>query len=307
MDKHILTKQIQIEGVGINIYKTIPLKPNDMSTLLLKCLPNYINGKKNHPDFKHMFDYVESIKQNNNSYLLSLIYFPPCPSEENALGNFFGQKMNNISKDLKIFPFGNSILSHNSLVSKRTSCHYTYILVALKGNKHMHDNQPANPSEDGTVGNYIVNNWCNSILKRYISYVNTYGINQCIDTDFLKKIEKKEVSQNVEPEPTPTPTPTLTETVTPQVVTEQILPQITTEYIISQPDYNNLECFKNMQTSIYNYTFSKYQSEILNLRKLVLYLINNKGVIYNDLINEFPNDFIISILGKDYTNILMTQ
>jgi hypothetical protein len=347
MDKHILTKQIQIEGMGINIYKTVPLKPMDMYTLLLKCLPNNIQGnnRKNHPDFKHMFDYVESIKQNNNTYLLSLIYFPPCPSDENTLGNFFGQKMNNISKDLKIFPFGNSIISHNSLVSKRTTYHQTYILVSLKGNKHLHDNHPSNPSEDGTIGNYIVNNWCNAILKRYITYVNTYGLNTCIDKNFLKKLDKKNSSDvtchpdrdhpdrdhpdrdHQDPDH-PDPDHQDPDHQDPDhIYTTNIIQPITTLSALTDKQINenkeisndnkcdiiienniiDVECFKNMQLSIYNYTFNKYQNELTNLRKFIVYLINNKGIIYNDVINEFSHDFIASLLGKDYSNMLKSK
>jgi superfamily II DNA or RNA helicase len=64
MDKTILSKLIQIEGVNLKIYKSISLKPNDMYTFLTKYLPTG-NDKKKHPDFKHMFDYVESIKPYN--------------------------------------------------------------------------------------------------------------------------------------------------------------------------------------------------------------------------------------------------
>ena len=73
MDKTILSKFIQIEGVNLKIYKSISLKPNDMCIFLNKYLPTG-NDKKKHPDFKHMFDYVESIKPYNNTYLLSMIY-----------------------------------------------------------------------------------------------------------------------------------------------------------------------------------------------------------------------------------------
>ena len=76
MDKNILSKSLQIEGYNLNIYKTLPLKPNDMYPFLVRYLPTG-NEKKMHPDFKHMFDYVESIKQYNNMYLLSIIYLPP--------------------------------------------------------------------------------------------------------------------------------------------------------------------------------------------------------------------------------------
>ena len=50
------------------------MKPNDMNTFLLKYFP-ITPEKKFHIDFKHMFDYLESIKQYNNFYLLSLLYF----------------------------------------------------------------------------------------------------------------------------------------------------------------------------------------------------------------------------------------
>ena len=171
MDKFIINIKIEIDDIKFGVYKTKPMKPNDMNTFLLKYFP-ITPEKKFHIDFKHMFDYLESIKQYNNFYLLSLLYFPPCPEEVNVLGNFFGKKMNNISKDLKIFPFGNTILSHISLVSKRKTNHPTYILLSIKGNKNLHDNYPSNSNPNGinTIGGYVIDNWCNTIFKRYQNY-----------------------------------------------------------------------------------------------------------------------------------------
>jgi hypothetical protein len=189
MDKFIINKKIQVEGVEIGIYKTKPMRSTEMNTFLLNNFP-ISPEKKFHTDFKHIFDYLDSIKQYNNLYLLSLLYFPPCPEEENILGNFFGKKMNNISKDLKIFPFGNTIISHMSLVSKRKTNHPTYILLSIKGNKHINDYHPSNPNPIGlnTIGGYIIDNWCNSIFKRYQSYLNINGLKTCIEKNFLNKL-----------------------------------------------------------------------------------------------------------------------
>ncbi len=197
MDKFIINKQIQIDGVEVVIYKTKPMRSTEMNTFLLNNFP-ISPEKKFHTDFKHIFDYLDSIKQYNNLYLLSLLYFPPCPEEENILGNFFGKKMNNISKDLKIFPFGNTILSHMSLVSKRKTNHPTYILLSIKGNKHMNDYHPSNPNPIGlnTIGGYVIDNWCNSIFKRYQNYLNINGLKTCIEKNFLNKLISKSSSKN---------------------------------------------------------------------------------------------------------------
>jgi hypothetical protein len=351
MDKNILSKSIQIEGYNLNIYKTLPLKPIDMYSFLVKYLPTG-NEKKMHPDFKHMFDYVESIKQYNNIYLLSVIYLPPCPSNANALGNFFGQKMNNVSKDLKIFPFGNIITSHISLVSKRTTYHPTFLLLSLKGNKNLHDSHPSNTDGSESVGNYVLNNWTNVILRRYNNYLTVYGLKTCIAVEYLNKfkINKTEPETEKENKTTNNTIETLhnntietTHNNTSEPLDNTIINnmqcmnynEILNQYVCNNlalinsmasfnilqsqnslsymlnnlPSslINDMDQFNNTQSIIYNHTFTKYQQEIVNLRKLIIYFIKHNGNIEKDILEEFPEEFLQKNCGHDFKMLMLNK
>lgn len=358
MDKNILSKSIQIEGYNLNIYKTLPLKPIDMYSFLVKYLPTG-NEKKMHPDFKHMFDYVESIKQYNNIYLLSVIYLPPCPSNANALGNFFGQKMNNVSRDLKIFPFGNIITSHISLVSKRTSYHPTFLLLSLKGNKNLHDSHPSNTDGSESVGNYVLNNWTNVILRRYNNYLTVYGLKTCIAVEYLNKFKTNKIETETETEINPknnntieitnntiettnnntseSPTNNNTIVTTPtnnnmeylnynEILNQYVCNNLSlinsmTSFNVLQSQnslsymlnnlptslINDMDQFNNTQSIIYNHTFTKYQQEIINLRKLMIYFIKHKGNIELDILDEFSEEFLQKNCGHDFKMLMLNK
>ena len=336
MENKIFTKKIEIDGIHFNIHKTIPQSPIDMSKFLIKYLK--ATNLTIHQDFKHMFDYVDSIIQYNSYYLLSLLYIPPCPQGTNSLGNFFGQKMSNVSKDLTIFPFGNTIISHNSLVSKRTGKHPAYILVAIKGNKLLHNTHPS-CSNNKTIGNYIVDKWTNNILNRYENYIFTFGIQICIEEEYLKSLEKIKETKNNNLEI--------------KIIENQIENQIqqndnleiktnqnqienqiqqndnleiktnenqqnnilniindlnNKENLLNNINILNIKCINNINIDINsienNLIYHKYQNEIINLKRLVFYLIKNNGKLLNDIDKDFTEDFLKNIFGINFKNFL---
>ena len=325
MENKIFTKKIEIDGINFNIHKTIPQSPIEMSKFLIKYLKS--TNPTIHPDFKHMFDYVDSIIQYNSYYLLSLLYIPPCPLGTNSLGNFFGQKMNNVSKDLTIFPFGNTIISHNSLVSKRIAKHPAYILVSIKGNKSLHNTHPS-CSNNKTIGNYIVDKWTNNILNRYENYVFTFGIQICIEEEYLKSLEKIKQTKNDNLEIKTTQNDNL-EIENKQKDNLEIenqqkdnLEMKTNEIKIeNQPNdilniLNELNNKENLLNNINilninyinsienNLIYHKYQNEIINLKRLVFYLIKNNGKILNDIDKDFTEEFLKNIFGINFKNFL---
>ena len=341
MENKIFTKKIEIDGINFNIHKTIPQSPIDMSKFLIKYLKS--TNPTIHPDFKHMFDYVDSIIQYNSYYLLSLLYIPPCPLGTNSLGNFFGQKMSNVSKDLTIFPFGNTITSHNSLVSKRTGKHPAYILVAIKGNKLLHNTHPS-CSNNKTIGNYIVDKWTNNILNRYENYIFTFGIQICIEEEYLKSLEKIKETKNhnleiktnqIENKEIQIKEIENTQNDNLEIKSNEIENQIQQndnleiksneiqiqKEIQNQPndilnilnDLNNKEnLLNNINILNINYInsiennliYHKYQNEIINLKRLVFYLIKNNGKLLNDIDKDFTEDFLKNIFGINFKNFL---
>jgi hypothetical protein len=321
MESFIIKKELNIEDKQFYIYKTIPLKPVEMYNFLIKYLPGSIEkDKKNHPDFKHIFDYVESIKQYNDSYLLSILKIPQCASNSNGLGNFFGQKMNNISKDLKIFPFGNIVISNISLVSKRTTNHSTFIILSLKGTKNLHDPHPSNPYQikntNNSVGYYLVDNWTNTVSKRYINYLYTNGLNSCIDELFLKTIPITPSNTDATAT-TSQPDPTITTPTQPDVTaTTPTQPDITTTPTTpTQPDVTITNTDTTLQTIqykimddinikhnelVFDNKYYKYQDEIINLKKMIYYLINNRGLLKDDIFYKFSPEILKNIFGENY-------
>jgi hypothetical protein len=337
MESFIIKKELNIEDKKFYIHKTIPLKPVEMYNFLIKYLPGSIEKeKKNHPDFKHIFDYVESIKQYNDSYLLSILKIPQCASNSNGLGNFFGQKMNNISKDLKIFPFGNIVMSNISLVSKRTTNHSTFIILSLKGNKNLHDPHPSNPYQikntNNSVGYYLVDNWTNTVSKRYINYLYTNGLNSCIDELFLKTIpitQSNTDTKTLQPDTTklqPDTTKLQPDTTKSQPDTTKLQPdttQLQPDTAKSQPDItksqpdttksqpdttlqtihnNNLTDDINIKHNelVFDNKYYKYQNDIINLKKMIYYLINNRGLLKDDIFYKFSPEILKNIFGNDY-------
>jgi hypothetical protein len=321
MESFIIKKELNIEDKKFYIHKTIPLKPVEMYNFLIKYLPGSIEkDKKNHPDFKHIFDYVESIKQYNDSYLLSILKIPQCASNSNGLGNFFGQKMNNISKDLKIFPFGNIVMSNISLVSKRTTNHSTFIILSLKGTKNLHDPHPSNPYQikntNNSVGYYLVDNWTNTVSKRYINYLYTNGLNSCIDELFLKTIPITPSNTDATAA-TSQPDPTITTPTQPDVTaTTPTQPDITTTPTTpTQPDVTITNTDTTLQTIqykimddinikhnelVFDNKYYKYQDEIINLKKMIYYLIDNRGLLKDDIFYKFSPEILKNIFGNDY-------
>ena len=343
MENKIFTKKIEIDGINFNIHKTIPQSPIEMSKFLIKYLKS--TNPTIHPDFKHMFDYVDSIIQYNSYYLLSLLYIPPCPLGTNSLGNFFGQKMNNVSKDLTIFPFGNTIISHNSLVSKRIAKHPAYILVSIKGNKSLHNTHPS-CSNNKTIGNYIVDKWTNNILNRYENYIFTFGIQICIEEEYLKSLEKIKQTKNDNLEIKTNQNEIkieIKEIDNLEMKTKQNEIEIEIKEI-ENPQTDNLEMktnkneieikeIENQQINILNIInelnnkenllhnintlninyinsiennliYNKYQNEIINLKRLIFYLIKNNGKLLNDIDKDFTEDFLKNIFGINFKNFL---
>jgi len=199
MEKYILCKKLEIDNHTINLYRTIPLYPEEMYNFMLRYLPlgiTTINNntiKRINPDFKHMIDYINSLNKkmkDDINYVLVLLYLPPCP-EGNILGNFFGYQLNNINKDFNIFPFGNAVLSNISLVSKRNSNHSTYILLSVKGNKNLkeahHSYSYTEGNQNISVGYFLAEKWANNVIKRYINYLYSNNIKTCIDNRYLTK------------------------------------------------------------------------------------------------------------------------
>lgn len=295
MDLVLVQKEICIDNKSFLIKKSIPLKPVDMYIFLRKSL----QIEKNHSDFKHIFDYLESIKQFNDYYLLSILSIPQCPANTNGLGNFFGHKMSNISKDLKIFPFGNVVVSHLSLVSKRTSNHNTLIILSLKGNKKLHDQHPSNAQQNNGVGYFIVDNWTNVVSKRYINYVYTNGLKNCVGDFFLNK--KQNINEHINEHITQHNKEYVAENINENNKEEEIK-NMDDEYIKNididiknddnDPEYHQLN-FDN--------TYFKYQTEILDLKNLIFYLISNKGEIKSDINKLFNEDFLKKTFGNDYS------
>ncbi len=288
MDSILVQKEICIDNKNFLIKKSIPLKPVDMYNFLRKLL----QIEKDHPDFKHIFDYIESIKQYNEFYLLSILSIPQCPVNTNGLGNFFGNKMNNITKDLKIFPFGNVVVSHLSLVSKRTSNHNTIIILSLKGNKKFHEQHPSNTQQSNGVGYFIVDNWTNVVSKRYINYVYTNGLKNCVDNIFLYKKQNKEESKNMNEEKNKEESKNMNEE-----KNKEDSKNINEEKNKEEDSKNIIEYKKLM----FDDKYLKYQEEILELKKLIFYLISNKGELKSDVNICFNQDFLKQTFGADYS------
>jgi hypothetical protein len=342
MDSVLVQKEINIEDKSFNIQKSVPLKPVEIYNFLIKYLP-VEKDKRNHPDFKHIFDYIESIKQYNDYYLLSILSIPQCPLNTNGLGNFFGQKMNNITKDLKIFPFGNTVVSNISLVSKRTTNHKTIIVLSLKGNKKIHDPHPSNPhpinNSKNSVGYFLVDNWTNTVSKRYINYLYTYGLKYCVDETFLKSIptnsivnnaivnihkskdkelEKKIHHNNIDNIDTKY-TKEINDTKDLKDLNE-IKDECDEDNNAGNDNNNNNEINNTMKEIIENIEtvtklinpaplyfddkYYQYQQEIINLKSLVFYLINNKGTLKSDIYNIFSEELLKSVFGQYYMNFL---
>lgn len=307
VNNEIIMKNVTIDNYLIKIYKSIPLNPQEMLTFLIKKLPSdkgKLNlsekerekNKKNHPDYKHLFDYIESIKTQNENYLLSIISIPQCSNNSTGLGNFFGKKMNNISKDLKIFPFGHTIISNLSLASKRTIDHPTFILLSLKGNKYLHDQYPSNPNpidiNKNTVGYFLMENWCNTICKRYINYLQINGINSCIDTRFIELIKPNIDIKN----------PEISEK---QILNIDIIDNIDTIDSVNNKnsiDNINLELEKILENNkfILESKYLDYQETINKLKSMIFYLLETKGTITNSIYNKFDITFLSEVFGKDY-------
>jgi hypothetical protein len=313
MVNEIIMKNVTIDDYLIKIYKSIPLNPQEMFNFLMRKLPSEKSklnlsekerekNKKNHPDYKHLFDYIESIKTQNENYLLSIISIPQCQNNSTGLGNFFGKKMNNISKDLKIFPFGNTIVSNLSLASKRTIDHPTFILLALKGNKHLHDHYPSNPNpidiHKNTVGYFLMENWCNTICKRYINYLQINGINSCVDTRFIELIKpnldneilEKKIDNNID-------NVTIDNT---NINFDNA--NINTNFDNANIDNINIELSKILENNkfIFENKYLHYQETINKLKGMIFYLLENKGIINNSIYEKFDINFLYDLFGKDY-------
>ena len=342
MSKNIILvqKEFQVDNQKIRLFKTLPLKPEEMYDFFSK----YISAGKykiNHPDFKHIFDYIDSIKLNNNSYLLSLLSIPQSPSDTNGLGNFFGNKMINISNDLQIFPFGNVIRSNLSLISKRSANHPIFIIVSIKGNKNLNDPLPSNKNMDNlkynSIGNYIIDNWINTITKRYITYVNDIGFNMCVDIRYLKNTNtqthnnednnehhnehhnedhNEDHNNNINLDIT---NDTINDTINDDrdinnnekslnINNNTILPILNTKthnnHLVHNDTDNKIEHKLENYQIILNKNYYKYQEEIINLKKMIFYLINNNGKMYSNIYYEFSNDFLKSVFGNDFLSFV---
>ena len=309
----ITKRYVIIDNFLIKIYKSIPLKPYDMYSFLIKKLPyektneNDVNpnDKRHNPDFKHMFDYIDSIKNQNDNHLLAIISIPQCLNTSSSLGNFFGKKMNNITKDLKIFPFGNTIISNLSLASKRIANHPTFILLSLKGNKHLHDQHPSNPNpidiNKNTVGYFLMENWCNTICKRYINYLQINGINSCVDTRFVQSIQPQ---QPIQP-PTPTQEPTqATQPIQSNIDIKIDLPEL----LANIENINKeVEIVKENSKLIFEKKYLSYQETINKMKSLIFYILENKGVFDESVYSKFDINFLSEVFGKDFFLFLGTK
>ncbi len=332
--KEIIKKDIIIDNYLITIYKSIPLKPSDMYSFLIKKLP-VEKGKKidnekerekykrNHQDYKHIFDYVDSIKNQNDVHLLSIISIPQCPNDSTGLGNFFGKKMNNITKDLKIFPFGNTIISNLSLASKRVTDHPTFIILSLKGNKHINDQHPSNPNpidiNKNTVGYFLMENWCNTICKRYINYLQINGLHSCVDTKFVKFIESiDENNQNTDNntnnnkgnntdnntnnnnDNNDNNTNDNNDNNDNNNKNEIELKESNMEDKNLHIDIENMAINFENTKFIFENKYLKYQEKINNLQAMIFHLIENKGILDYTIYNKFNITFLHELFGSDY-------
>ena len=66
------------------------------------------------------------------------------------------------------------------------------------------------------------------------------------------------------------------------------------------PQFND---FMNIQSSLYNDMYYKFQNEILLMKKFIYYLMLKKGIPDKDVFNDFPEAFLKNILGVDYNKI----
>ncbi len=327
----LVQKEFQVDNQKIKLFKTLPLKPEEMYDFFSKYL-SFGKFKPNHQDFKHIFDYIDSIKINNNSYLLSLLSIPQSPSDTNGLGNFFGNKINNISNDLQIFPFGNVIRANLSLISKRSCNHPIFIIVSIKGNKNLNDPFPSNQNNKdnlnkyNSIGNYIIDNWVNNISKRYINYVNEIGFNMCVDIRFLKNINNNHKSNDKIDEHIDKPINEHIDEHIDEHINEDHIEEdhIEDEHIdednieedhieeeninIENKSEEKISSLKDIQNETYpiiiNKNYCKYQEEIINLKKMIFYLINNNGKLYSNIYQEFSNDSLKLIFGNDFMSFI---
>ena len=56
---------------------------------------------------------------------------------------------------------------------------------------------------------------------------------------------------------------------------------------------------------IINKNYYKYQEEIINLKRMIFYLINNNGKLYSNIYYEFSEDLLKSIFGCDLASFII--
>jgi len=176
-DRFVVHQGTQIGGQILDIQRTSPLHPRMMKDFLTSMIPSPILTA----DFKHILDYLKSLENSMQTSaeacFTSLVVLPGCPDNSKILGNFFGQKMSNVSSDLIVGPHSNSLRRHISLVSKRNYEHPVYLLLSIEGYSTLYNHHP----QTKTIGNYIIGQWSHKVIVHYASYVNNVGSNICID------------------------------------------------------------------------------------------------------------------------------
>jgi hypothetical protein len=193
-DQFILHQGTQIGSQIFDIQKTIPLHPKRMREFLNNMFPSEVL----HNDFKHIVDYLKSVENSTQlspiACFTSMLVLPGCQEKSKVLGNFFGQKMNNITKSLVTGPYKTAVKRHISLVSKRNYKHPVYLLVSIEGYMSLYNTHSAMKS----IGNFVIHQWVHNIILNYSSYANSIGSDTCIDFTCLPtfKLQKTELTSN---------------------------------------------------------------------------------------------------------------
>jgi hypothetical protein len=195
----------------------------------------------------------------------------------------------------------------------------------LKGNKNLHNIHPSNPkpikNNKNTVGYYLVDNWTNIVSRRYINYVETYGVELCVDTTKLSK-QPENKTENQPENKTDNHTENKTENqieIKKQMnESKKFSPEKFLSVLINNTDSDkNSEKYSQKDNEIkidncmlnltFDYKYFKYQEEIINLKRLVFYMMNNKGIIKNDIFTQFSEEVIKSVFGDNYILFLTPE
>ena len=69
------------------------------------------------------------------------------------------------------------------------------------------------------------------------------------------------------------------------------------EILLNNINISNINYINSVENNILYY---KYQNEIINLKRLIFYLIKNNGKLLNDIDTDFSENFLKNIFGSNF-------